>query len=74
MAPNANNYCDEHKWCSDAIKELRAVDTQQWDKITSNKEEIEKRINTILSRLNGILISVAVACILLVLDLLKSHL
>ena len=63
-----NNLCIEHTGCMARIKNIEKENKDQWAKMS----KLDDRIDTILTRVNIILGSIAASCILLVLNLIAK--
>ena len=61
-----NEVCREHSGCLARISNLEKDNTKQWGEISRMNEKVD----SIMTRLNIVLGSVVVACIMLVLNLL----
>lgn len=66
MDGEKNNICREHSGCLADIVNLKRNNTAQWEKL----DAMDSRINSIFTRINIILGGVAIACIMLAINLI----
>lgn len=61
-----NNHCSDHSGCLADITHLKCENRKQWDKMG----RMGDKIDSIMSKLNVVLGSIVVACIVLALNLI----
>jgi hypothetical protein len=63
------NICVEHSGCMTRLDSLERENSRQWGEIS----EMDKKTDAIMSKLNIVLTSIAVACLMLVINIIVTY-